>query len=152
VTLVTITIGAIVTSLRQENYLEAVEDFIPRRSEAARRLFDRVLSLLSDSSITSSTIASPLGCERSSSRRWRLVRSLSFGFIRVLAQASAHGFTLAQVRTLLRSPERGKRLTVHEYVVEVRISSWQIEGVGAERAKLAFAKISGDRLEYEIDG
>ena len=29
---------------------------------------------------------------------------------------------------------------------------WRIEGHGAERAKLAFAKIVGDRLEYEIDG
>ena len=30
--------------------------------------------------------------------------------------------------------------------------NWQIEGAGAERAKLAFAKITGDRLEYEIAG
>ena len=29
--------------------------------------------------------------------------------------------------------------------------SWRIEGRGAERAKVAFAKIAGDRLEYEVD-
>jgi hypothetical protein len=28
---------------------------------------------------------------------------------------------------------------------------WRIEGPGAERAKLAFAKLVGDRLEYEVD-
>jgi len=28
---------------------------------------------------------------------------------------------------------------------------WHIEGPGAERAKLAFAKVVGDRLEYEVD-
>ena len=28
---------------------------------------------------------------------------------------------------------------------------WQIEGPGAERAKLAFAKVVGDRLEYEVE-
>jgi hypothetical protein len=28
--------------------------------------------------------------------------------------------------------------------------TWQIEGAGAERAKLAFAKVVGDRLEYEV--
>jgi hypothetical protein len=28
---------------------------------------------------------------------------------------------------------------------------WRIEGLGAERAKLAFAKVSGDRLEYEVE-
>jgi len=27
---------------------------------------------------------------------------------------------------------------------------WQIEGTGSERAKLAFAKAVGDRLEYEV--
>jgi hypothetical protein len=28
---------------------------------------------------------------------------------------------------------------------------WRIEGPGAERAKLAFAKVAGDRLEYEVE-
>jgi hypothetical protein len=28
---------------------------------------------------------------------------------------------------------------------------WQIEGAGAERAKLAFAKVVGDRIEYEVE-
>jgi hypothetical protein len=28
---------------------------------------------------------------------------------------------------------------------------WQIDGPGAERAKLAFAKVVGDRLEYEVE-
>ena len=28
---------------------------------------------------------------------------------------------------------------------------WQIEGPGAERAVLAFAKAAGDHLEYEVD-
>jgi len=28
---------------------------------------------------------------------------------------------------------------------------WRIEGPGADRAKLAFAKIAGDGLEYEIE-
>jgi hypothetical protein len=32
-----------------------------------------------------------------------------------------------------------------------RGGQWRIEGAGAERAKLAFAKVSGDHLEYEID-
>ena len=29
--------------------------------------------------------------------------------------------------------------------------AWHIEGLGAERAKLAFAKNAGDHLEYEIE-
>jgi hypothetical protein len=28
---------------------------------------------------------------------------------------------------------------------------WRIEGDGAERAKVAFARAAGDRLEYEVD-
>ena len=28
---------------------------------------------------------------------------------------------------------------------------WRIEGLGAERAKLAFATVVGDRLEYEVE-
>jgi hypothetical protein len=28
---------------------------------------------------------------------------------------------------------------------------WQIEGAGAERAKLAFARVKDDRLEYDIE-
>jgi hypothetical protein len=29
-------------------------------------------------------------------------------------------------------------------------NNWHIEGEGADNAKLAFARIVGDRLEYEI--
>jgi hypothetical protein len=32
-----------------------------------------------------------------------------------------------------------------------RDGQWRIEGPGAERAKLAFARAAGDRLEYEVD-
>lgn len=32
-----------------------------------------------------------------------------------------------------------------------RNGQWQVEGPGAERAKLAFAKAAGDHLEYEVD-
>jgi hypothetical protein len=35
-------------------------------------------------------------------------------------------------------------------VVE-RNGQWQIEGPGAERAKIAFAKAAGDHIEYEVD-
>src|ERR1039457_460500 len=28
---------------------------------------------------------------------------------------------------------------------------WQVEGPGAERAALAFAKVAGDHLKYEVD-
>jgi len=36
--------------------------------------------------------------------------------------------------------------------LENRAGSWQIEGPGAERARLAYAILDGDRLAYEIDG
>lgn len=36
------------------------------------------------------------------------------------------------------------RLSDHE-------DKWGIEGPGAERAKVAFAKVVGDRLEYEVE-
>ncbi len=32
-----------------------------------------------------------------------------------------------------------------------RDGKWIIEGPGAERAKLAFAKVVGDHLEYEVE-
>ncbi len=35
--------------------------------------------------------------------------------------------------------------------LEENDGKWRIEGSGAERAKLAFAKVVGDRLEYEIE-
>jgi hypothetical protein len=38
----------------------------------------------------------------------------------------------------------------HDMRIVSQNGKWQIEGEGAERAKLAFARRVGDRLEYEV--
>ena len=65
-------------------------------------------------------------------------------FLRQLGQEKRIWFAVAgeiddwwRARSQMRLVERG--------------GSWRIEGQGAERAKIAFAKIADDRLEYELD-
>ena len=67
----------------------------------------------SGSSITNSTLALLPGCNRVIHRSWGSCSITELGFLRVLAQAPAYGFTVAQARTLLLRLKEGRtsRLT-----------------------------------------
>ena len=67
----------------------------------------------SGSSITKSTLALLPGCNRVIHRSWGSCSITELGFLRVLAQAPAYGFTVAQARTLLLRLKEGRtsRLT-----------------------------------------
>jgi hypothetical protein len=65
-------------------------------------------------------------------------------FLRQLGLEKRIWFAVAgEIDSWWRS-RRKMRLVDHD-------GKWRIEGPGAERAKLAFAKVVGDRLEYEIE-